>query len=267
MAVQTRFWRIASLRGAAFGALALAACGSALLVGRQPRSTTETRGTRSNEAPVARSDALKNRSHRAIGLSCDFGVISPNADTARALTVRNDGATAWTVASVSRTCACTVTRIVPTSIPPGKSAKIEVLLRAPRSVGDIKKSIAIRFAEVHTPQIVIDVRARARTPLSTLPAVIDFGHCLSSKNGTAILEVHTFTPQPLSSLLVKSAAPWVQTELLGKPHVDERSGSKQVWTVRATALTAGLPLGASRAAIVVGPPGGDLPGGRGTIVG
>lgn len=259
MAVQAKFWRIVSLRATAFGALALAACGSALLVNRQPRLKIETRGTRSNEASAARSDTLKNRSHRAIGLSCDFGVISPKADRARTLTVRNDGATAWTVANISRTCACTVTRIVPTSIPPGKSAKIEVLLRAPRSVGDTKKSIAIRFAEVNTPQIVIDVRARARIPLSTLPDVIDFGHCLSSKNATAILEVHTFTPQPLSSLVVNSAAPWLRAELLGKPHVDERSGSKQVWTVRATAQTSELPLGTSRASIVVGPSDGEPP--------
>ena len=170
------------------------------------------------------SEASSVSDPRVVKLGHDFGLVRPGETMSHRYKITNDTDREWKLTSIKNSCSCTATRPDFTSILPRLSAEVVVNYRAAPDNRDDHKSVQLVFAEVGSPIVVLDIRARIRHEVSAIPASIEFGSTSGRSQRERVLEIQNFSDRDWESLKLVNVPTWLDGKLEELPStlVDDR---------------------------------------------
>jgi hypothetical protein len=195
------------------------ACGWLLHSRRRPPAAARHRRSIYNPLNPARSEASADSaappltrayvSARPLSFDHDFGVVPADSVVRHVFAVENPSMQPWTIASISRSCICTVATATAEVVAPGSAEEFEVVYRAGGKSADFEQSIEVRFSEPEAPTVVFRVRGQIRRPLTSVPPELRFGPIRSNEEASAWLEVENHSGSAWSDLTAAELPAWL----------------------------------------------------------
>ncbi|MDA1052503.1 MAG: DUF1573 domain-containing protein [Planctomycetota bacterium] len=148
-----------------------------------------------------------------ITIAHDFGVVAPNSLNVHRYPIENKSSTPWTPKVVKVSCTCTAPSMSSNVFLPGETNWVEVEYRAASKSADDLRDIAVVFHEPEAPTIKLVVQAAIRSPITAVPAELNFGDLREGKQATRYVEITNWSRQPWTNLVADSESPWLQVDL------------------------------------------------------
>ena len=89
----------------------------------------------------------------------DIGTTAGGKEIRRSIEIANATEEAWTLRQLRATCDCATATLSAKAVPPGRSASLEIVYRAPAKSGPVAGHVMVEFAEPTSPIVQVNLSA------------------------------------------------------------------------------------------------------------
>jgi hypothetical protein len=173
----------------------------------------------------------------------DFQTLPTGDSLTHAFQIRNAGWRDLEISKVISTCGCTVPEVAEKVIRPGQSVPVEVKLSLKGFRGPVEKAVVVASNDPSRPNLVLTIRGVARSEITVMPLVVDFGKAAPGQPLAGLVEFESNGSGPFTLQEVVCDSPLV---------VVKRETLKEGQAYRLRLRTTGkLPQGSWRASLRV----------------
>jgi len=112
----------------------------------------------------------------------DFGFVEPNSRHKAVVAIRNASDAPVTVKRVRSECRCMTALLSSLTIPPGDTARVQVVLKAPRKPTTYDKRLLLWTSGGGASPFALGVAARVGLPLEAEPSAVDAGTLIAGEH-------------------------------------------------------------------------------------
>jgi hypothetical protein len=233
-----RPWRYLLVAGASLGA----ALGfwRAAQPQRVPKTIRLNWAVDEQRSSEARGTSTRAQTH-------DFGVVRPHQSLKHVFRIRNDSSGPWRITSVSRTCACTTSRISTDVIERGDEAEVEVDYHTSSEPTDERRVITVQISQALPWDEItyeLTVTARVRNALTIVPTSLHIPSVGQGGASRQLIEIGNYGGRDWTSIVAEPSANWLTAELRPRDVMRNPRDARQLWqailTIDAPRLMPGM---------------------------
>lgn len=143
----------------------------------------------------------------------DIGVVRPERTVLHRFPITNTSTCTWTWKRVHSECSCAVASMSAPYIRPGCTEVVDVRYTAGRRSAREIKRISVLFEEPSAPEVILELRATVRPLLAFSRECIELSGAYKQSDPISYsVLVESFSPNPLTSLHLRSSEPWLHAE-------------------------------------------------------
>jgi hypothetical protein len=117
----------------------------------------------------------------------DFGLLPQETVRKAEITIRNSGTEELQIYEVSSDCGCTVAQLPDSSLAPGDSTRMRVVLSTRHYTGSLTKHVFLKTNDPGAPKARLNLKAFIRALVSVRPSSLDFGSLARGETPTRTL--------------------------------------------------------------------------------
>ena len=143
----------------------------------EPADIQTTRGQAPRLQAVKTTPRRPDAGHLSADIkNWDFGVVEPSIDLSKTFTLTNDGTEDLTIASVSKSCVCTVGKLkVPVTLKPGQSVPLEINYNTGPTPGIRQQRVTVAVKPPAQPEeVTVSVTANVKKLVLAQPEMLQF---------------------------------------------------------------------------------------------